>query len=196
MKNIKTYEGFFDFLKKKKKVNNEPVYIDDIKECLLDLTEDPRVDHSLDGPLHVGVFNTYNDVFNVKSSLSFDSDYEDLANNVLGLPEYIKYNMMAVRIRYNRERDAELLKTKQNDRGTVSDDELKRLLSICESKLKTYNCEVSYYLAWGDYLGKYNPNEFKTIDKLFNAINKDKDHQDVFSPNITIKITAPTKIII
>ena len=196
MKNIKTYEGFFDFLKKKKKVSNEPVYIDDIKECLLDLTEDPRVDHSLDGPLHVGVFNTYNDVFNVKSSLSFDSDYEDLANNVLGLPEYIKYNMMAVRIRYNRERDAELLKTKQNDRGTVSDDELKRLLSICESKLKTYNCEVSYYLAWGDYLGKYNPNEFKSIDKLFNAINKDKDHQDVFSPNITIKITAPTKIII
>lgn len=195
MKNIKTYEGFFDFLKKKKKVSNEPVYIDDIKECLLDLTEDPRVDHSLDGPLHVGVFNTYNDVFNVKSSLSFDSDYEDLANNVLGLPEYIKYNMMAVRIRYNRERDA-LLKTKQNDRGTVSDDELKRLLSICESKLKTYNCEVSYYLAWGDYLGKYNPNEFKSIDKLFNAINKDKDHQDVFSPNITIKITAPTKIII
>ena len=196
MENIKTFEGFFDFLKKKKKVTNEPVYIDDIKECLLDLTEDPTIDNSLDGPILVGVFNTYNDVFNVKSSLSFDSDYEDLANNILGLPEYIKYNMMAVRIRYNRERDAELLKTKQNGRGTVSDDELKRLLSICESKLKTYNCEVSYYLAWGDYLGKYNPDEFKSIDKLFNAINKDKDHQDVFSPNITIKITAPTKILI
>lgn len=197
MKTIKTYEGFFDFLKKKKKkVSNEPLYIDDIKECLYDLTEDPRIDHSLDGPIRVGIFNTYNDVFTTKSSLSFDSDYEDLANNILGLPEYVKDNMMAVRIRYNRERNAEMLITtqKQNGRGTVSDDEFKRLLSICESKLKTYNCEVSYYLAWGDYMGKCNLEEFKSIDKLFNAINKDKDHQDIFSPNITIKITAPSKI--
>ena len=42
MKTIKTYEGFFDFLKKKKK-STEPIYFDDIKECLLDLTEDLRV---------------------------------------------------------------------------------------------------------------------------------------------------------
>jgi hypothetical protein len=37
MKNIKTYEGFFDFLKKKEKVKVTP---NDVIECLFDLTDE------------------------------------------------------------------------------------------------------------------------------------------------------------
>ena len=40
MKNIKTYEGFFDFLKKKEKVKVTP---NDVIECLFDLTDEYRV---------------------------------------------------------------------------------------------------------------------------------------------------------
>jgi len=183
MKNIKTYEGFFDFLKKKKKVSNEPVYIDDIKECLLDLTEEPRIINSIDSRVG-GIFNDYDDVFKVRKNGSFDSDYEELARSTnslyggeLPLPIYIKGNMIAVRITYNL--------------NEINTEEVKRLLDICSSKLKTYNCVTTFYLAFGRDEGRTDDKEYKSVDKLFNEIIR-ADR----SPNITIKITAPTKIII
>lgn len=209
MKKIKTYEGFFDFLKKKKK-NKEPVYLEDIKECLYDITEDTRFDNSLDGPID-GVFNTYQDVFKIKNNLSFDSDYEELSNDIEGLPNYIKDNMMLVRIRYNREEeDARDLGI---DKVGVSDDDFKRLLKICESKLKTYNCKVSYYVCISNKLlvngANCHPEEFQSIDKLFYFL---QNRREILGParrdangttffirgsiNLTMKIKAPTKIIV
>ena len=182
MKNIKTYEGFFDFLKKKKKVSNEPVYIDDIKECLLDLTEEPRIINSIDSRV-CGIFNDYDDVFKVRKNGSFDSDYEELARSTnslyggeLPLPIYIKGNMMAVRISY--------------DDDKISNEEVKRLLEICSSKLKTYNCVTTFYLAFGHDEGHTYDKEYKSVDKLFHEIIRANR-----SPNITIKIIAPTKIL-
>jgi hypothetical protein len=211
MKNIKTYEGFFDFFKKKnKEVSNEPVYLDDIKECLYDLTEDTRFDNSLDGPID-GVFNTYRDVFKIKSNLSLDSDYEQLGNDIEGLPEYVKDNMMAVRIRYKREEEDD--RYSGVDKVGVLDDDFKRLLEICESKLKTYNCEVSYYVCIGNtHLvngASCIPDEFKSIDKLFyflqnrreilGSARRDSSGTTFFirgSINLTMKITSPSKIIV
>jgi hypothetical protein len=145
---IKTYEGFFDFLKKKKK-NVEPVYLDDIKECLLDLTEDLRVTNTLTGRVN-GIFA---DVELVDTS-----------------------NVEIVRIQY--------------DRDEITNDEVKRLLEICSSKLKTYDCVTSFYIGWGRDEGRSEDKEYKSIDKLFSTITKvDRD------PNILIKITAPTKIL-
>jgi len=46
MKNIKTFEGFFDFFKKKKKLG--PVKLSDIRDCLLDLTDDDRILNSIE----------------------------------------------------------------------------------------------------------------------------------------------------
>ena len=45
MKNIKTYEGFFDFFKKKSKY--EPVSMENITDCLLDLIDESRIKFSL-----------------------------------------------------------------------------------------------------------------------------------------------------
>jgi hypothetical protein len=47
MKNIKTYEGFFDFLKKKEK--KESVKFDEVMECLYDLTDEHRIKNELNG---------------------------------------------------------------------------------------------------------------------------------------------------
>ncbi len=44
MKYIKTYEGLFSFLKKKKGVK---VTFDDILECLYDLTDESRIKNQL-----------------------------------------------------------------------------------------------------------------------------------------------------
>lgn len=45
MRNIKTFEGFFDFFKKKSK--HEPVSIENITDCLLDLIDESRIKFSL-----------------------------------------------------------------------------------------------------------------------------------------------------
>jgi hypothetical protein len=145
---IKTYEGFFDFLKKKKK-STEPIYFDDIKECLLDLTEDLRVTNTLTGRVN-GIFA---DVELVDTS-----------------------NVEIVRMQY--------------DRDEITNDEVKRLLEICSSKLKTYDFVTSFYIGWGRSEGRSEDKEYKSIDKLFSTINKvDRN------PNITIKITASSEII-
>ncbi len=44
MRYIKTYEGLFDFLRKKEKVK---VTFDDILECLYDLTDESRIKNQL-----------------------------------------------------------------------------------------------------------------------------------------------------
>ena len=162
MKNIKTYEGFFDFLKKKKNV--EPVYLEDIKECLYDITEDePRIKNSLDGNVD-GIFADYDDIFKKRS---LDDD----------LPSYMRDDMVAVRLTYNL--------------NEISNEEVKRLLEICSSKLKTYDCLVTFYLSYGIDEGRTDDKEYKSVDKLFNEINI-VDRR----PNITMKITAPSKIIV
>ena len=190
MKNIKTYEGFFDFLKKKRK-STEPIYLDDIKECLLDLTEDPKVNNSLDGRVG-GIFTDQDVVFKISRGLSLTHDFEDIMNDQLGLPNYIKGNMMAVKINYHP--------SSLGGENSISDEEVKRLLDICSSKLKTYDCVTSFYLSWGDegfrihnIKGGSTNKEYKNTDKLFKDILI--KCQPLFrTPNITIKITAPTEI--
>lgn len=173
MKTIKTYEGFFDFLKKKK--STEPIYIEDIKDCITDITDDYRIENSLDVEVNNGIYHSYSDVLGKKNS-SFDSDYEQLGNEISNLPEYIRDNVMAIRISYNYR--------------NISNDEIKRKLEIASSKLKTYDCITTFYLAWGRDEGGSIDKEYKTVDKLFREINSIDRH-----PNITIKITAPSKII-
>lgn len=178
MKNIKTYEGFFDFLKKKK-TYTEPIYLDDIKECLLDLTEDPRFNNSLDGRVG-GIFTDQDVVFKISRGLSLTHDFEDIMNDQLGLPNYIKGNIMAVKFNYT---------TSSIHNNEINFDELKRLLDICSSKLKTYDCVTSFYLAYGYDEGRSDDKEYKTTEKLFKEIiSVDR------TPNITIKITAPSEI--
>jgi hypothetical protein len=178
MKNIKTYEGFFDFLKKKKK-STEPIYLDDIKECLLDLTEDPRFNNSLDGRVG-GIFTDQDVVFKISRGLSLTHDFEDIMNDQLGLPNYIKGNMMVVKFNYT---------TSSIHNNEINFDELKRLLDICSSKLKTYDCVTSFYLAYGYDEGRSDDKEYKNTEKLFKEIiSVDR------TPNITIKITAPSEI--
>ena len=179
MKNIKTYEGFFDFLKKKK-TYTETIYLDDIKECLLDLTEDPRFNNSLDGRVG-GIFTDQDVVFKISRGLSLTHDFEDIMNDQLGLPNYIKGNIMAVKFNY--------VVGSMGVTTNVDFDELKRLLDICSSKLKTYDCVTSFYLAYGYDEGRSDDKEYKNTEKLFKEIiSVDR------TPNITIKITAPSEI--
>ena len=166
MKNIKTYEGFFDFLKKKKNV--EPIYLDDIKDCLYDITEDePRIKNSLEEWVN-GIFKSYDEIFGIKNGGSIEYH---------GSMNHIKDNMISVRLTYNL--------------NEISNEEVKRLLEICSSKLKTYDCVTTFYLSYGRDEGRTDDKEYKSVDKLFyEIIRADR------SPNITIKITAPSKIII
>ena len=53
MKNIKTYEGFFDFLKKKEK---KAVSFDEVMECLYDLTDESRIKNELNDARFDGIF--------------------------------------------------------------------------------------------------------------------------------------------
>ena len=52
MKKIKSYEGFFDFLKKEK----IEVTLNDVLECLYDLTDESRIKNQLNGVRLDGIF--------------------------------------------------------------------------------------------------------------------------------------------
>lgn len=178
MNNIKTYEGFLDFFKKKKSVS-EPVYLEDIVHCLHDLTDEKRIKCSLndiDSTGGLGDVKTYfvsdDRVFGIKPSLSLDNDYEQLMNDELGLPNYIKDNIMLVKFYYIDE--------------YINTEDVRKIVEDCSSKLSFYDCKVSFYFD--------SNTEYKSIDRLFKKMNSIVwgDYEKEFY--ITMKIVALSDI--
>jgi len=134
MKSIKTYEGFLDFFKKKKK--SAPVYMDDIKECGYDLLHDERIESHDDGSTPGGIKHGFDDVFGIKRGMDLTHDYEDHMNDQAGLPSNVRGNMMIVQFRYNL--------------NVVPRSEIANMLEEFVGKLSDFDCKASFFLACGD----------------------------------------------
>lgn len=197
MKNVKTYEGFLDFFKRKPK-STEPVYLDDIKECGYDLLHDSRIEVFMDRRPG-GIRHDFDDIFGIKRGMSLTHDFEDLMNDTLGLPPNVRDNKMIIEFRYtllSEDKNAYsgvsgIQMRKQEKDKAISREEMSEMLKDFADKLETLDCKASFYLAWGYDEGRTDDKEYKNIDKVIDVIYKTDR-----PPLVTMKITAPSDIIV
>lgn len=175
MRNIKTFEGFFDFFKKKKKLY--PVKLSDIRDCLLDLTDEDKILNSIEAEdqLRGKVFVTSNIIFGKKSS-SLEDDHEDLMNDALGLNknEYnfeIKKNVILFKISYHP--------------YDISDEDVSQIISEFKDRMEYIGCKVTYFLAI-DYSvgGGYTDKEWLDFNDMIKDVSIRRGR------NITVKVLA------
>ena len=176
MKSIKTYEGFLDLFKRKPK-STEPVYMDDIKECGYDLLHDDRIEVYVDGTTPGGIGHDFDDVFGVRM------------NDQAGLPRNVRGNMMIIQFRYRISESP--LPFLNGGNEAVPRSEMTNMLEEFAGKLETLDCKASFYLAWGYDEGRTDDKEYKSVEKVLNAIYKEDSN-----PLVTMKITAPSNIIV
>ena len=192
MKSIKTYEGFLDLFKRKPK-STQPVYMDDIKECGYDLLHDDRIEVHVDGTTPGGIGHDFDDVFGVRRGKDLTHDYE------AGLPRNVRGNMMIIQFRYtllsedsNTYRGVSGIQIRQQEKDiAISRSEMTNMLEEFAGKLETLDCKASFYLAWGYDEGRTDDREYKSVEKVLNAIYKEDRN-----PLVTMKITAPSNIIV
>ena len=176
MVNLKTFEGFFDFLKKKRKL--DPVKLSDIRDCLLDLTDEDRILNSIEDEdqLRGKVFVTSYIIFNKKSS-SLEDDHEDFMHHALGLNknEYnfeIKKNIILFKISYHP--------------YNISDRDVSQIITEFKDRLEYLDCKVTYFLAI-DYAsagGGYTEKEWTSFDDMIKDVNINRGR------NIVVKVLA------
>jgi hypothetical protein len=201
MRSIKTYEGFLDFFKRKPK-STEPVYMDDIKECGYDFLHDNRIATYVDGRTPGGIGHDFDDIFGIKrvgrAQMGYvTNDYEEQLSGET--PRNIRGNMMIIQFRYtllSEDKNAYSgvsgiqMRHQEGDKA-ISREEMSEMLKDFSGKLETLDCKTSFYLAWGYDEGRTDDKEYKNIDKVMDVIYKvDR------TPLVTMKITAPSNIIV
>jgi hypothetical protein len=183
MKSIKTYEGFLDFFKRKPK-SDKPVYMDDILECGYDLLHDDRIESWVDGktPPCIGP-----DLDSIFATGGLMKGPEGLLLNYFGGPRNVRGNIMIVQFRYA------LSENRYVGFGnrSVPREEIANMLEEFVGKLSDFDCKASFFLAWGYDEGRTDDREFKSVEKVLEAIYKTER-----TPLVTMKITAPSIIIV
>jgi hypothetical protein len=181
MKNLKTYEGFFDFFKKKKSTD---VSLIDIEECLYDISEDDRILSQLNGQINTTHFgsNALDKIFELgRRGLSLDRDHEDFMNDLLfrtEAPKFtIKNNILITEIWY--------------DPSVISNEEVTDIVNECTDKLEIYYCKVTYFIDFSPYSLK-EPTEWSSFSGMLE--NTKNQHKDGFR-SIIIKIKPSGKLI-
>ena len=175
MRYIKTYEGLFDFLRKKEKVK---VTFDDIMECLYDLTDESRIKNELNGDSFDGIFASQDVVFKKRPSLSLDDDFDAFMNDELFRDKNftVRKNGISFRMIYNP--------------SEISDSEVNELLLDCKSKLEIYGCDIKFFIAWGRSEGSSSDKEWNDFMRMIEKTIS-KTHSPMRPRNITIKIESP-----
>ena len=190
MKNIKTFEGFFDFFKNK---NYDPISIRQILDCLLPITDCESIKSPLKGDRPDGIFVGRDRI--VKGSLSFDQDYEDLMNDMLrrndtgGLE--ISGNIAFFNLQYcpNSWNDGRYLRAGSDWNG-ISDDEVNSIMEECQETLEGFDCQMTFFIGKGSDEGRTWDTEFSDINKMIDKTIKRMDNEYNGVRNITVKIKA------
>ena len=196
MKNIKTFEGFFDFFKKK---NYDPIPINHLLDCLLPLTDNEKIKSELNGDRLSGIFPSDDYVFKNTSS-SYDSDYEKLINDTLrdaGLINHrldIRGNVIAFKIQYSP------VEVRRNypmnyyyngvEFAAISDDEVNSIMKECQETLEGFDCQMTFFIGRGGDEGTSWDKEFWSIKTMVDRTVKRMDYGKDCIRNIIVKIKA------
>lgn len=198
MKNIKTYEGFFDFFKKKEK--KPPVKLDEVMECLYDLTDEHRIKNELNGDRFDGIFVDARHVFKRKPSMGLGDDHDALMNDVLQSLRVYRDRHFSLSSDHSSSNNAisfRIIYTTyggfqdENYASKILDSEVNELLLDCKSKLEIYGCKLSFFIGWGSSEGSTDDREWTDFMRMIDKTIK----RSTFPQrprNITVKITSPS----
>ncbi len=174
MKNIKTFEGFFDFFKKK---NYEPITIGQILDCLLPITDNEKIKSDLTGNNINGVFTSTETVTKVED---FNTRRTDRGVFFSGK------NIFFFRIQYA---PVDIITGRYNFNG-ISDDEVNSIMEECQETLEGFDCQMTFFIGKGSDEGRAWDTEFSDINKMIDKTIKRMDHEYNGVRNITVKIKA------
>jgi hypothetical protein len=192
MKNIKTYEGFFDFFKKK---NYDPISIRHILDCLLPITDCESIKSPLNGDRPSGIFVDRSDVVGKKS------DHDQFMNDMLrgdvdsgGLE--ISGNIAFFNLQYcpNSWNDGRYRRAGADWSG-ISDDEVNSIMKECQETLEGFDCQMTFFIGRGGDEGRTWNTEFSDINKMIlKTIHRIEGGRVPYARdcvrNITVKIKA------
>ena len=154
LRNIKTYEGFLDFFKTRKSdIDKKKVYdavsLNQIRDCLYDITDEDRIKNSISDEDLTGNF--------VDNKLIFGADMY-LYSTIKGFDVYIRSN--------NRKATDIATFRFSYDPNGISDDEVGEILSRCKSNLESFDCKVTYFIGWKSksYSGENNKSKTEWSD--------------------------------
>ena len=196
MKNIKTYEGFFDFFKKK---NYDPISIRQILDCLLPLTDVEKIKSDLTDNTTDGIFNSYETVTGGKNYIYYPKKFTDngfyfvscdkgetnwdnretqeQAPNIFFFhmqysPVEVRGNLIGVEFR------------------AISDDEVNSIMKECQETLEGFDCQMTFFIGRGSNEGRTWDKEFSDINKMVEKTVKRMEYGKDCIRNITVKIKA------
>jgi hypothetical protein len=163
MKNIKTYEGFFDFFKKK---NYDPISIRQILDCLLPITDCDSIKSPLKGDRPDGIFADRSAIVGKQSD--HDQFMDDLlrrnAADTGGLE--ISGNIAFFNLQYcpNSWNDGRM--QQGSDWNGISDDEVNSIMKECQETLEGFDCQMTFFIGKGSDEGRVWDTEFSDINKM------------------------------
>jgi hypothetical protein len=188
MKNIKTYEGFFDFFKKK---NYDPISIRQILDCLLPITDCDSIKSPLKGDRPDGIFADRSDVVGKQS----DGGGIFIRRNDTGGLEIIG-NIAFFNLQYcpNSWNDGRYRRAGADWSG-ISDDEVNSIMKECQETLEGFDCQMTFFIGRGGDEGRTWNTEFSDINKMIlKTIHRIEGGRVPYARdcvrNITVKIKA------
>lgn len=188
MRYLRTYEGFLDFFKKKEK--KPPVQLDELMECLYDLTDERRIKNDLNGERLGGIFTDERYVFKRKPSMGLGDDHDAFMNDTLQILRDYRDRHFRLSSDHSSSNNAISFRIIYNP-SEISDSEVNELLLDCKSKLEIYDCKISFFIGWGRTEGSTSDKEWtdfmRMIDKTINRSTFPQRPR-----NITIKIESPS----
>jgi hypothetical protein len=187
MKTIKTYEGFFDFLKKKEK---KVVSFDEVMECLYDLTDETRIKNELNGERLGGIFTDERYVFKRKPSMGLGDDHDAFMNDTLQILRDYRDRHFRLSSDHSSSNNAISFRIIYNP-SEISDSEVNELLLDCKSKLEIYDCKISFFIGWGRSEGSTSDKEWTDFMRMIDKTIMKNDYPER-PRNITIKIESPS----
>ena len=198
---IKTYEGFFDFFKKKEK--KPPVKLDEVMECLYDLTDEHRIKNDLNGDRFDGIFVDDRYVFKRKPyiirleydennavSMGLGDDHDALMNDVLQILRDYRDRHFRLSSDHSSSNNAISFRIIYNP-SEISDSEVNELLLDCRSKLEIYDCDIKFFIGWGRSEGSTSDKEWTDFMRMIDKTVKRSTFPER-PRNITIKIESPS----
>ena len=189
MINLKTYEGFFDFFKKK---NYDPIPINHLLDCLLPLTDVEKIKSDLTGNTTDGIFPSYETTTGSKKYIYFPKRFTDngfyFVSSDSGdseVPNILFFHMQysPVEVRGN------LIGV---EFGAISDDEVNSIMKECQETLEGFDCQMTFFIGRGMSEGRAWDTEFSDINKMVNKTVKNVQYGSNVDciRNIMVKIKA------
>jgi len=193
MKNLKTFEGFFDFFRKK---NYDPISINHLLDCLLPITDNEKIKSDLTRNTKDGIFPSYEVVAGGKNYIYFPKRFTDngfyfVSSDSKNFSEENRLNevpnILFFHLQYSPDNISSFLR---GDWSGISDDEVNSIMKECQETLEGFDCQMTFFIGRGGDEGTSWDTEFSDINKMVDKTVKRTEYSKDCIRNIIVKIKA------